>query len=98
MKLTPDKDMKLKPQLRLETERDQECKLNSTNFLDEKTYLRTAVFVCSLQDDLSNLSEEKDFGDVTVSLHNEDILPEYTIRTMKVSNIVAQSYTECIRY
>jgi len=64
----------------------------------EKPIWEPQFFVCSLQDDLSNLSEEKDFGDVTVSLHNEDILPEYTIRTMKVSNIVTQSYTECFRY
>ena len=41
-------------------------------------------FCFVFQDDLSNLSEEKDYGDVTVTLHNEDILPEYTIRTMKV--------------
>ncbi len=66
----------------------------------KKVFENLRFFVCFLQDDLSNLSEEKDFGDVTVSLHNEDILPEYTIRTMKVlsvSNIVAQSDTECIR-
>ena len=38
------------------------------------------------QDDLSTLSGESTSfgGDVTVSLQNEDILPDYTIRTVKV--------------
>ncbi len=29
-------------------------------------------------------SETKTFGDLVVGLYNEDILPDYTIRTMKV--------------
>ena len=37
-----------------------------------------------LQDDLGTLSDAKTFGDVVVGLYNEDILPDYTIRTMKV--------------
>ena len=37
-----------------------------------------------LQDDLGTLSDAKTFGEVVVGLYNEDILPDYTIRTMKV--------------
>ena len=38
------------------------------------------------QDDLGALSgsDSTTFGDITVSLQNEDILPDYTIRTVKV--------------
>lgn len=40
---------------------------------------------CIFQDDLGTLSSDsKSFGDLVVGLYNEDILPDYTIRTMKV--------------
>ena len=42
-----------------------------------------------LQDDLGTLSDAKTFGEVVVGLYNEDILPDYTIRTMKVFLILA---------
>ena len=42
-------------------------------------------FPSGLQDDLGTLSDAKTFaGDLVVGLYNEDILPDYTIRTMKV--------------
>ena len=43
------------------------------------------AFSSFLQDDLGTLSEVKSFGDLVVNLYNEDILPDYTIRTLKVS-------------
>ena len=44
-----------------------------------------------LQDDLGTLSDAKTFGEVVVGLYNEDILPDYTIRTMKVFINLKQS-------
>ena len=50
-------------------------------YSQEKTCLFSAF---SFQDDLSTLSDTKSFGDVLITLQSEDILPGYTIRTMKV--------------
>ena len=50
-----------------------------------------------IQDDLGTLSNAKTFGDHDVGLYNEDILPDYTIRTLKV-NHVSSTYIHNIRY
>ena len=40
------------------------------------------------QDDLSTLSDVKRLGDLSVTLLSEDILVDYTIRTIKVTNVI----------
>ena len=42
------------------------------------------LLTAASKDDLGMLSDAKKFGDFSVALSSEDILPEYTIRTMKV--------------
>lgn len=51
---------------------------------EQKVSIIVTLLTSVAKDDLSTLSDTKSFGDVMVSLHNEDILPDYTIRTMKV--------------
>ena len=51
-------------------------------------FLKVTIIVTLLtaasKDDLGMLSDAKKFGDFSVALSSEDVLPEYTIRTMKV--------------
>ena len=49
-----------------------------------------------IQDDLGTLSNAKTFGDHDVGLYNEDILPDYTIRTLKVNHVSSVVHTYII--
>lgn len=64
-----------------------ECKGNFNEGVnnDEACIDALHFFFLFLQDDLSTLSDVKSFGDINVCLQNEDILPDFTIRTMKVN-------------
>lgn len=46
------------------------------------------LLTAASKDDLGMLSDAKKFGDFSVALSSEDILPEYTIRTMKVRHMM----------
>ena len=53
--------------------------------ISKKNLLKIIFVSVCFQDDLSTLSgDATTFGDIAVSLQNEDILPDYTIRTVKV--------------
>ena len=56
-------------------------------FLLQVTIIVTLLTAAS-KDDLGFMlsTDAKKFGDFSVALSSEDILPEYTIRTMKVRN------------
>ena len=49
-----------------------------------KVTIIVTLLTAASKDDLGMLSDAKKFGDFSVALSSEDILPEYTIRTMKV--------------
>jgi hypothetical protein len=51
---------------------------------DQKVTFVVTLLTSVAKDDLGTLSDAKEFGDLSVSLYNEDILPDYSIRTMKV--------------
>ena len=53
-------------------------------YIDSHKYSLPNFFYFFIQDDLGTLSDAKTFGDHDVGLYNEDILPDYTIRTLKV--------------
>jgi len=54
---------------------------------DQKVSFVVTILTSEAKDDLGTLSssEQKTFGDLVVGLYNEDILPDYTIRTMKIA-------------
>ncbi len=51
---------------------------------DEHVTIVVSLLTSVAKDDLGMLSDTRHFGDISVTLSSEDMLPEYTIRTMKV--------------
>ncbi|TRY71536.1 hypothetical protein TCAL_12498, partial [Tigriopus californicus] len=72
------------------------CLLGEAPLASESTWIRliweqhvgmiVTLLTSVAKDDLSTLSDSKRFGDIIVTLQTEDILPDYTIRTMKLSH------------
>jgi len=52
---------------------------------DQKVSFVVTILTSVSKDDLGTLSNAKTFGDHDVGLYNEDILPDYTIRTLKLT-------------
>ncbi|XP_040572850.2 putative receptor-type tyrosine-protein phosphatase mosPTP-1 isoform X2 [Lepeophtheirus salmonis] len=53
---------------------------------DQRVSLIVTLLTPIAKDDLSTLSDDTSFGDITVNLVSDDILPDYTIRTVKLKH------------